>query len=317
MRAPGPESLIVLGIGLPVMLLIAFLIGQIARWIVRRRITLTTPTTVVLSVLGLSLGLLLSGLIFEDSRPWSIEVLLLSIACTVLLLGLFTLVARRFQPPLPEGGIFELVRLGESHLVEFKSSARWNLHTKQRDERLELVIAKTVTGFLNADGGTLLIGVSDDGRVLGLERDFSLMQRPDVDRYELWLRDLLSTRLGQNAATLPVIDFTPAVVDGAPTFVCRVSCPSSPVPVYLNAGRNERSEFWVRTGNSTRQLGLEETAEYVMLRWPLGIGRTMAAQLRAAVRGNGAGNDVRIARGAHSITRFRRRPVHTTQPSPE
>ncbi|MFB7844299.1 helix-turn-helix domain-containing protein [Microbacterium sp. NPDC056052] len=264
---------------------------------------MSTSTTVVLSVLGLSLGLLLSGLIFPDSRPWSIEVLLLSIACTVLLLTTFALVARRFQPPLPERGIVELVRLGESHLVEFKSSARWNLHTKQRDERLELVIAKTITGFMNADGGTLLIGVSDEGQILGLEKDLSVMQRPDVDRYELWLRDMLSTRLGQNAATLPLIDFTPTVVDHTPTFICRVSCPSSPVPVYLNAGRNERAEFWVRTGNSTRQLGLEETAEYVMLRWPLGIGRTMAAQLRAAVRGNGVGADVRTARGVRKMTK--------------
>jgi hypothetical protein len=45
----------------------------------------------------------------------------------------------------------------------------------------------------------------------------------------------------------------------------------------------------VRSGNSTRQLKVDEAVDYVMLRWPLGIGRTVAAQLRAAVRGSGAG----------------------------
>jgi hypothetical protein len=50
-----------------------------------------------------------------------------------------------------------------------------------------------------------------------------------------------------------------------------------------------QSELWVRTGNSTRQLKVDEAVDYVMLRWPLGIGRTVAAQLRAAVRGSGAG----------------------------
>ena len=38
----------------------------------------------------------------------------------------------------------ELIRRGESDRLEFKSSARWNLHTKARDERIELVIAKAV-----------------------------------------------------------------------------------------------------------------------------------------------------------------------------
>jgi hypothetical protein len=45
----------------------------------------------------------------------------------------------------------------------------------------------------------------------------------------------------------------------------------------------------VRTGNSTRQLKVDEAVDYVMLRWPLGMGRTFAAQLRVAVRGSGTG----------------------------
>jgi hypothetical protein len=40
----------------------------------------------------------------------------------------------------------------------------------------------------------------------------------------------------------------------------------------------------VRSGNSTRQLGVDEATEYVMHRWPLNLGSSIAAQLRAAVR---------------------------------
>ena len=42
---------------------------------------------------------------------------------------------------------------------------------------MEHVVVKTVCGFLNAEGRTLLIGVDDDGQVVGLEKDLSTLGR--------------------------------------------------------------------------------------------------------------------------------------------
>jgi len=217
-------------------------------------------------------------------------VLLLALGATMAILAVFAAVAAAVQRPQPGEPVQELIRRGESDRLEFKSSARWNLHTAQRDERIEMVIAKTVAGFLNSDGGTLLIGVNDDGIVVGLVNDFAVVKAPDADRFELWLRDFLAGTLGQNAAALPIIDFTPTTVNGAATHVCRVTCPASPRPVFVRPAKGAgQSELWVRTGNSTRQLKVDEAVDYVMHRWPLGIGPTVAAQLRAAVRGSGTG----------------------------
>mgnify|MGYP002653748195 CR=1 FL=1 len=96
--------------------------------------------------------------------------------------------------------ITELIAGGESDHVEFKSTARINLRTEQKDPRMEHVIVKTVSAFVNADGGTLLIGVDDDGTPLGLDADYATLKVPDADRFELWLRDLFTTALGQNSA---------------------------------------------------------------------------------------------------------------------
>ncbi|MDP5228310.1 MULTISPECIES: ATP-binding protein [Arthrobacter] len=287
MPQPLSESMLTAALVLPLGLLIAYVIGQIARWIARNWVTINTPTTVVLSVAGMSLGMLFSTVMFPRSKPWSVEVLLLSIALTVLLLSLFAVVAKRFQPPKKVADVDSLIAQGESQRVEFKSSARYNLHSKVRDEKIELVIAKTVAGFLNADGGTLLIGVNDEGRVVGLARDFSLIKQADPDRYELWLRDFLSTVVGQTTAALARVDFAPYEVDGEQTFVCRVVCPRSPRPVFLDPGKGKNDEFWVRSGNSTRQLGVRDASDYVMFQWPLGVGRAMTAQLRSAARGSG------------------------------
>ena len=102
-----------------------------------------------------------------------------------------------------------------------------------------MVIAKAVAGFLNTEGGALLIGVDDSGTVLGLVNDFSTVRGSDADRFELWLRDFLATTLGQNAAATPVIDFTPVTVDGAGTFICRVTCPASPRPVFVRSAEGQ------------------------------------------------------------------------------
>lgn len=285
----GQQSVFAIAVALPLWLLVAYLIGQLARWLLRGRVRLSTSTTTVIGVLGVSGGLLLGGLARGvDAEPWDVIVIGMAVGLTMLLLALFATIAARLQPARPAQAVGELMRRGESDRLEFKSSARWNLHTKARDERIELVIAKAVSGFLNADGGTLLIGVNDAGEPVGLANDFAVVKSPDPDRYELWLRDLLATTLGQPAAVQVVIDFTPLTVDGAETYVCRVTCPASPRPVFLRPGKGgAQPELWVRNGNSTRQLKVDEAVDYVIDRWPLGIGRTVAAQLRAAARGSG------------------------------
>lgn len=286
MNSNLPPTVLV-GLALPVILLVALGIGSLAQWLLRGRVRLGASPLIVISVVGISIGLIVAGSLIPSTAPWSLVSLSLALGVTLLGLIGFAAVAAHFQPRVAPDPITEVIRRGESDRVEFKSSARWNLHTKARDDRMEQVIAKTVAGFLNADGGTLLIGVSDDGRVLGLVDDFSTVKAPDSDRFELWLRDFLTTTLGPNAAALPTIDFTPVTVDDVETYVCRLSCPSSPRPVYLRAGKGGVSELWVRSGNSTRLLRVDEAIDYVMHRWPLSLGSTAAAQLRAAVRFSG------------------------------
>ena len=62
---------------------------------------------------------------------------------------------------------------------------------------METEVAIAVAGFMNAGGGTLLVGVDDDGRVLGLADDLTVMPGRDRDGFELWLRTMLAERLGR------------------------------------------------------------------------------------------------------------------------
>ena len=277
-------SLWAVAAALPVMLFVAWLLASLARWLLRGRARLGAATSIVVAIIATSLGLFLAGWISPDAALWSPLTVLLALGMTVLGIAVYAGIAAHFQRPQRQG-VAELLAAGESDRVEFKSTARVNLRTGQKDDRMEQVIAKTACAFLNADGGTLVIGVDDAGTPLGLEQDLATMKSPDLDRYELWLRDLLTSTLGQTAAVTVGIEF-PSVAAGEDTdrTVCRVTCVPSPRPVYLRHGKGAAPELWVRSGNSTRQLTVDEATEYVMHRWPLNLGSSIAASLRAAVR---------------------------------
>jgi len=228
-------------------------------------------------------GLLVAQLIGPDSDLSSPLVLVTTLGMTILFIGVYGAIAAHLQRPT-RASIPQLMRGGESDHVEFKSTARINLRTGKKDDRMEQVIAKTVAAFLNGDGGALLIGVDDTGAALGLEADLATLRTPDLDRYELWLRDLMTSSLGTAAASLVRVDFAEVPAGDGQATVCRVEMAASPRPVYLRAGKSAEPELWVRAGNSTRRLAVDEAAGYIMHRWPLGVGSNVAAQFRAAVR---------------------------------
>lgn len=162
--------------------------------------------------------------------------------------------------------LIDLLSVGESQSVEYKSTARFNTRTGQRDERMEHVIAKTVCGFFNAEGGTLLIGVNDNAQVLGLEDDFrTLGAKGNIDGYELYLRQYLDTALSISTAGRVRIRFEQQ--DGLDVCVVSVSAAGRPVFAKPVAGGQARNEFWVRIGNATKQLHGDDMVDYQSEHW--------------------------------------------------
>jgi predicted HTH transcriptional regulator len=141
-----------------------------------------------------------------------------------------------------------------------------NYRESKANKALESVVAKTLAGFLNRTGGALVIGVDDEGNVLGLEPDYrTLGKRPDRDGYQQFLVNLVSPTVGRDVcASLSLsISFHPA--DGRE--VCLVEAAASPKPVYIEEGGATR--FYLRTGNATQELSTKQSVEYVATRWKI------------------------------------------------
>jgi ATP-dependent Lon protease len=157
----------------------------------------------------------------------------------------------------------DLIAAGESKRVEFKQTARVNLHTKQRDPVMEQMVVKSVAGFMNAEGGTLLIGVADSGDVFGIEADYkTLGKKQNQDGFALWLNGCLDNTLGPTAASAVRLSF-----EGFPQgTVCRVDVDPSNGPTFVRGGKGE-ADLYVRLNNATRLLNTAEALEYVGTRW--------------------------------------------------
>jgi len=170
--------------------------------------------------------------------------------------------------PQNDREIVELIKQGESATLEFKSSARWNLKEDKPDKTMEEVILKTVAAFLNSEGGTLLIGVADDGKVVGLQHDYKIHKKqPDRDGYELFLTQfLLRDNLGLDLSTQVKFSFHTMEREE----VCKVRISQSPRPVYVtnkNKQGQPEEQFWIRSGNSSHQLTISKIYDYCKQRF--------------------------------------------------
>jgi len=153
-----------------------------------------------------------------------------------------------------------LIKGGESEHLEFKSSVRWDHQQGRMNRTLEGVIAKTIAGFMNHKGGSLLVGVTDAGDIIGLAYDYQTLKHKDRDGFERCITDIVKTRLGGDLCALVHCVFYQ--IDGKD--VCRIVVETSSEPVYCVDGKSPR--YFLRTGNGTHELDVREALAHASRR---------------------------------------------------
>jgi superfamily II DNA/RNA helicase len=173
------------------------------------------------------------------------------------------------EPPVQQPSTIEaLLQRGESETLEFKSSLRLGVPSGTVEPVVEKSILKTVAAFLNSyKGGTLIIGVEDNKNILGAEYDFpALGKKQDLDGYELHLRNLLNREFGSDSAAIIEIVLHP-IVD---KHVCGVRVqPGRRVYMLMEVGKDgqKKQQCYIRAGNQTVALTMEEALRYAAGRW--------------------------------------------------
>ncbi len=161
----------------------------------------------------------------------------------------------------------DLIAQGENYEVEFKTTLRWDVRQQTVNKKLEGVILKTISAFSNGEGGTLIIGVNDDMGVEGLDADYASLKGGDKDGFELHLRNLVNEAFGVEFATSNLRVTFPTVDERE---ICMVEIKPGLKPLYLSVpdkSGQKSDKFYVRSGNSSQELGVTEISEYLSKRF--------------------------------------------------
>lgn len=153
-----------------------------------------------------------------------------------------------------------LIDRGEGEQLEFKSSFRWDRRKQRVNRDLQHVAIKAIAGFLNHQGGNLLIGVEDDGTIAGIDADVATLKHSNRDGFERLVMDAAREHLGGNACALIHCRYHEA----AGQTVCRVIVEKSLEPIYFSYGGT--AHFMMRAGNSTRELDVREAHAHLQQR---------------------------------------------------
>src|SRR6266566_4557417 len=167
----------------------------------------------------------------------------------------------QFALELDDLATTELIAKGETERVEFKIAACWNAVLNKKDDSMRDNIVQEVAAFLNSkEGGIVLIGVEDNGKIVGLSDDYKAAnpQKQNRDGFQLFLLDTLKNNLADNWSQFYKISF--GAIQGKD--MCRIDILPATDPVYTKSG-----DFYIREGNRKRKLTPKETVEYLKQRW--------------------------------------------------
>jgi len=157
----------------------------------------------------------------------------------------------------------------ENAKTEFKTSIVYSAKTSSIDPDVQLgEITKEIAAFLNAEGGTLYVGVCNDGSLKGIADDFAHLNEGESDEYngtyaatadgyELKLRNAVKKILGQTANALIAIEI---LEDGGVPY-CKIDVQPSKEPIYWNGVR-----IFQRAGNQKQMLRDGAITTFIKLR---------------------------------------------------
>jgi len=164
-------------------------------------------------------------------------------------------------PALLNAPLAKLIRAGESEHVEFKASLMWDYRRQSVNKELYEPVMKNLVAFMNAEGGILIVGVADDGEILGLDPDMKTLRKPGVDGFENVFNVAFGNMVGMEYRPFITLDF-PTVQDKT---ICAIKVRPSTHPAYLRYQGKE--DFYLRTGNSSNALTTSKAIQYIQSRF--------------------------------------------------
>ena len=115
------------------------------------------------------------------------------------------------------------------------------------------MLLKTLVAYFNSDGGILVVGVSDKGEIIGLDKDAFV----NDDKLKLHINNLIKDNIG--AQFMHLLHYELINIDGKK--ILKMDCSPSNKMVFLKD--NNQEEFYIRNGPATMKLSGSTLIDYI------------------------------------------------------
>lgn len=193
-------------------------------------------------------------------------------------IGLFDLdeprVFRAIKSDGIEGVIADEIMRGESDGIEYKETLLLDVRKFKNSglpirecasEDVLFSTLKTIAAFLNTKGGALLVGVSDNGEIAGVEVEFPIIpgaRKFDLDEWELFLRSKIETSFHNGRRVNASVLISSALLEGKR--VVRVEVGQRRELCVLKF--KDQDFLFVRIGNRTTSVKISELEGFFEIR---------------------------------------------------
>ena len=147
--------------------------------------------------------------------------------------------------------ILTLIAQGEGSKLEFKETLRVDIKTNTINKDVLFASLKTIAAYLNTEGGTLLIGVSDNLEIKGLERDYTCGKLKDRDGFENNLRQFLEQKI--KPFPLPSNQIYVEFITVPEGEICKIDVK----PLDISEIAELEGKVFIRDGNRSKELKAE------------------------------------------------------------
>jgi hypothetical protein len=142
---------------------------------------------------------------------------------------------------------------GESKTLEFKQTFSLDISKQKKEKYIEDACIKTMAAFMNSDGGTLIVGIADNGDLVGLDDEVSMFYKNN-DSFLLHVKNQIKNRIGEQF--YPFINYRLVKLESKTLLL--VECLPSNSEVYVDS-----KDFFVRTNPATDKLEGPKLVSYI------------------------------------------------------
>lgn len=179
-----------------------------------------------------------------------------------------------------ENDFKELISRGENESVEYKSTILWSkdyskeqiIESKSKElnlfgkETSKIIIARTIAGFLNTEGGNLIVGIKENkdqnkNEIIGIEDEIPILKDPCIDGYRRMIVDEIIRKyfhadIYNHLSKYMKITFPQ--IDGKT--LCWFQIKKSDIKVFLSI--NKKDYFYIRVDAETREIEGKQMVDY-------------------------------------------------------